>query len=427
MVTFTGIIWIPLCLLAVVLGFRAQIIVLGASAVFSSAAVVNLGSFGVQPGYFMALLILSVLVAVALPRGEFWLNRTIAVRSMPLAIILLASVNALFWANAVFWDDVWVVSGRQMFDLDSAERYSFRAENLNQLVYLMLNMVLVLALSDSLARLKSRDLLSTAHAAVLAPFALATFFVAWDWAANRFGWYFPNAFLHSNAFYAAAHDQSFGSIPRVSGPFSEPSGLAYAYGGFLAYASARYLEDRRALSLLLVLVALAALAISTSTTAYALLALWAVAAVALLLARCVWRGPKYSAAKPRSRLGVVALAVAAIGGGAWVAQNSSDEVRMIYENTIAGKSETGSYQTRMGADRMGLESFAATWGLGLGLGSHRPSTLPVTLLSAPGLGCLARGPSRAVVAACLPARVAGLAPGVKSQPERAAALVGTNS
>jgi hypothetical protein len=34
---------------------------------------------------------------------------------------------------------------------------------------------------------------------------------------------------------------------------------------------------------------------------------------------------------------------------------------------------------------MGLESFSATWGIGLGLGSHRPSTLPVTLLSNTGL------------------------------------------
>ena len=148
MVTLTGIVWIPLCLAALALGFRTQIMVLGASAVLSSAAVMNLASFGIQPGYFMALLILGALVAVALPQGAFWLSRAIALRAVPLAILLLASLNALFWANAVFWDDVWVVSGRQMFDLDSAERYSFRAENLNQLVYLLFNIVLVLVVSD---------------------------------------------------------------------------------------------------------------------------------------------------------------------------------------------------------------------------------------------------------------------------------------
>ncbi len=58
---------------------------------------------------------------------------------------------------------------------------------------------------------------------------------------------------------------------------------------------------------------------------------------------------------------------------------------MIYERSIAGKTETGSYKSRTGADRMGLETFGTTWGLGMGLGSHRPSTLPVALLSNVGL------------------------------------------
>lgn len=386
MITLTGMIWIPVCLGALLAGFRAQMVVLGASAIFGSAAVVNLGSFGVQPGYFMALLMLGIAVVLALPRGEFWLNRAVVVRTIPLAVILLANLNALFWANAVFWDDVWVVSGRQMFDLDSAERYSFRGENLNQLVYLLLNGALVLVLGDRLARLPARELLRTAHAAILAPFLLATLFVIWDWLAGRFGWYFPDAFLHSNAFYAAAHEQSFGDIPRVSGPFSEPSGLAYAYGGFLAYASARYLDDRRAGSLLLVLIAVAALAISTSTTAYALLAVWALCAiVALPLLGLLGSARRGRSGSGRNRLAVIALAVAAILGGVWVVSSSGDAIRVIYENSIEGKTETGSYKSRTGADMMGLESFSATWGIGLGLGSHRPSTLPVTLLSNTGL------------------------------------------
>lgn len=389
MITLTGLIWIPVCLGALLAGFRAQMVVLGASAIFGSAAVVNLGSFGVQPGYFMALLMLGIAVAVALPRGEFWLSRAVVVRAIPLAVILLANLNALFWANAVFWDDVWVVSGRQMFDLDSAERYSFRGENLNQLVYLLLNGALVLVLVDRLARLPARELLRTAHATILAPFLLATLFVIWDWLAGRFGWYFPDAFLHSNAFYAAAHEQNFGDVPRVSGPFSEPSGLAYAYGGFLAYASARYLDDRRAGSLLLVLIAIAALAISTSTTAYALLAVWALCAVVALpllgLLDLLGGVRRRRPGSGRNRLAVIALVVAAILGGVWVVSSSSDAIRVVYESSIQGKTETGSYKSRTGADMMGLESFSATWGIGLGLGSHRPSTLPVTLLSNTGL------------------------------------------
>lgn len=387
MVTLTGLIWIPLCLIALMAGLRAQVTVLGAGAVFGSAAVMNLASFGIQPGYFMALLILGATFAVALPQRGYSLNRAVVMRAAPLTLVLLASLNALFWANALFWDDVWVVSGRQMFDLDSAERYYFRSENLNQLVYLLLNIALVLVLADRLARLPSRDLLRTAHGAVVAPFVLATFFVAWDWAANHFGWYFPDAFVHSNAFYAAAHQQNFGEVPRVSGSFSEPSGLAYAYGGFLAYASACYLVDRRPRSLLLVLTAVAALAISTSTTAYALLALWGVSAMMALPLMRLLGGNRERPRQQSLRSGVAIAALAAftVIGVSWIAQNYSDDIRVIYESSIVGKTETGSYKSRTGADMMGLESFTATWGIGLGLGSHRPSSLPVTLLSNTGL------------------------------------------
>lgn len=382
MLTVTGMVFIPACLAAMTAGLRGQLIILGMGAVLSSAAVVNLSSFGIQPGYFVGLLLLGAAVAQALMQGTYRLDRAILVRMAPLGLLLLASLNALFWANAVFWDQVWVVSGRQMFDLDSAERYSFRPENVNQFVYLMLNFALVLVLANRLVRLPTEVLLRVSHAAIRAAFALATFFVAWDWLANRFGWYFPDAFLHSNAFYAAAHNQSFGDISRISGPFSEPSGLAYAYGGFLAYASACYLVDRSARSVMIVLVAIIALTVSTSTTAYAVLALWMVS-----MPVAVWatRQPSSSRATWQGRTGVVGLVVLACAGGAMFVRTHQDDIQVIYERSIAGKTESGSYQNRTGADRMGLESFGVTWGLGLGLGSHRPGNLPVTLLSNVGL------------------------------------------
>ena len=383
MLTLTGLIFIPVCLAAMTAGLRTQLATLGMGSVLSSAAVANLSSFGIQPGYFMGLLLLGAAAAQALMQGGYRLDRAVLVRMVPLGLLLLASLNALFWANAVFWDKVWVVSGRQLFDLASAERYSFRPENVNQLAYLMLNLALVLVLADRLVRLPAQALLRAAHAAVQGAFVLATFFVAWDWLAHRFGFYFPDAFLHSNAFYAAAHEPRFGDIARVSGPFSEPSGLAYAYGGFLAYASGCYLADRTARSLTLVLMAVTALAISTSTTAYALLALWA---ATLPVALWLTRAPPASArAGGNSRMAVFALLVLACGGAAWFARSHQGDIQVIYERSIAGKTETGSYQSRTGADRMGLESFGTTWGLGLGLGSHRPSSLPVTLLSNVGL------------------------------------------
>lgn len=383
MLTLTGMVFIPVCFAAMAAGLRTQLAVLGMGTVLSSASVINLSSFGIQPGYFMGLLLLAAAVALALRQGGYRLDRAVLVRVAPLALLLLVSLNALFWANAVFWDKVWVVSGRQLFDLASAERYSFRAENVNQFAYLLLNTALALVLADRLARLPAQTLLRAAHAAIRGAFALATLFVAWDWLAHHFGWYFPDAFLHSNAFYAAAHKQSFGNITRVSGPFSEPSMLAYAYGGFLAYASGCYLADRRARSLALVLVAVTALAISTSTTAYAVLALWASGMVVAVPLTRLRAGTARAAG--RSRLAVAALVVLAVVGAGSFVRGHRGDIQLIYDSSISGKTQTDSYRSRTGADRMGLETFGTTWGLGLGLGSHRPNSLPVALLSDVGL------------------------------------------
>lgn len=379
MPTPTGLILIPVCLIALACGLRAQLAVFAMGAVLTSAAVVNLASFGIQPAYFMGLLLLGGAAVTLLGRGRYGLDRAVLVRMAPLLLLLLASLNALFWGGAVFWDDVWVVSGRQMFDLSSAERYSFRPENINQLVYLVLNIALAAVLADRLVRLPAATLLGTAHRAVLAAFWLATLFVAWDWLAHRFGLYFPDAFLHSNAFYAAAHEQSFGDVARISGPFSEPSALAYAYAGFLAYLSGRYLAHRTAGALSMMLVAAGALAISTSTTAYAVLALWLLAMV--LLSPITRPAAGHSGPTGRRRLAVAAIMALACAGVVGLARTQQDDIRLVYERSIAGKTETGSYEARTSADRMGYDAFAATLGLGIGLGSHRPSSLPAAMLS----------------------------------------------
>lgn len=383
MVTLTGLILIPVCMVALLAGLRMQLATFAAGGVLTSAAVVNLASFGIQPAYFMGLLLLVMAGAGALMQGGYALSRAVLVRMVPLSVLLLAALNALFWASAVFWDQVWVVSGRQLFDLASAERYSFRAENANQLAYLILNIALVALLADRLVRLPAPTLIKISHTAVRSAFAVATLFVAWDWLSRHFGIYFPDAFLHSNAFYAAANEQSFGDIARISGSFAEPSALAYAYGGFLAYASGCYLADRQARSLLMLLVAVGALTVSTSTTAYALLAVWLLVMLpALALTRVFGRTPPQSGV---SRVAVLMVASLAVVGAVRLASAHQEDIRAVYDRAIAGKTHSSSFQDRTAADRMGYEAFETTWGVGIGLGSHRPSTLPAALLSNVGL------------------------------------------
>jgi hypothetical protein len=133
----------------------------------------------------------------------------------------------------------------------------------------------------------------------------------------------------------------------------------------------------------MVLVAVAALVVSTSTTAYALLALWVVAMLlALPLSRLIAGGVPNGG---RSRLAVAGVALLAVVGAVGFVRTHQDDIQLVYESSIAGKTETSSFEDRTAADRMGYEAFETTWGMGIGLGSHRPSTLPAALLSNVGM------------------------------------------
>ena len=63
--TSTGIVFLPLELLAILLPWRWVLPVLAVTTVFSASAVVAIGSFGLQPGHAMAMLIVARSLAEA--------------------------------------------------------------------------------------------------------------------------------------------------------------------------------------------------------------------------------------------------------------------------------------------------------------------------------------------------------------------------
>lgn len=79
------------------------------------------------------------------------------------------------------------------------------------------------------------------------------------------------------------------------------------------------------------------------------------------------------------------MALLAVVGAVGFVRTHQDDIQLVYESSIAGKTETSSFEDRTAADRMGYEAFETTWGMGIGLGSHRPSTLPAALLSNVGM------------------------------------------
>jgi hypothetical protein len=62
-----------------------------------------------------------------------------------------------------------------------------------------------------------------------------------------------------------------------------------------------------------------------------------------------------------------------------------DRLRSILNVSLFDKAKTSSFHVRTGAEAMAIEVITETAGIGIGLGSHKPNSLTLTLLSNIGL------------------------------------------
>lgn len=386
--TLTGLILIPLCLLLILAPWRWALMALPSIALLHAASILQLGSFGLQPGLFFGLMIVGrTLVEVLLTRQS--LNRHVLRLMTPMFLLVILAVLTLWAALVMFQGQVYVIGGSDGFDLDRAAPYVFRRENITQLAYLVLHVAVLYAVAHQVARRPEEERVDLLYKGMAAALVFASVCCLWHWASFRFGFIpWPTAFFQSNPMYRGMDQMLFGEL-RVNGPFSEPSALAYFYAGFLYFAWFRFRQQATSFGVLMIGLCLVALFLSRSTTGFLVIGVFgllvAQTGLALFLRRRI--------AMPRLRLGGAAAALvllaASFGGTAYVVQNL-DEVQTVFEKMVLQKTESSSFEERSTVNLMALDITVETGGIGIGLGSHKPSALPLTLLSNVGvLGFLA--------------------------------------
>jgi hypothetical protein len=77
---------------------------------------------------------------------------------------------------------------------------------------------------------------------------------------------------------------------------------------------------------------------------------------------------------------IVIVLAATIGGGIFVIENSNT-IGYILRAVVFHKSDSTSFHQRLFADELGLQIFVQTFGIGLGLGSHKANSMVIGLLS----------------------------------------------
>jgi hypothetical protein len=368
MITGLGAIFLPLCVFYWRTPLRLlQLTFIGAA--FAAAAVLVLGSYGVAPGLLPALLfigyfLLRLALGATYPTGYGVLR----VLTPFILVVTGALVSSLLMPR--FFDGQIFVWPQKLSGFDVLTPLSPNAGNYTQDMYLIIDAGLTITASLYLVTIgrNMQLLFNTYLYAGLMVVAISL----WQFVANTLHVWFPTSFFLSNPGWALLSEESIGSVIRLTGPFSEPAALAgYLCSIIGASGWMIFNGDKRLLTRLALILGLGVLLLCTSTTGYAALLL-------LMAGLALYSFVVGSATlKKRVLIGltaagvVVAIAIAAVPA---VAPGVAHQAVNIV-NATATKQQSSSYMDRTSTDLDSLKAAAASYGLGVGWGSNRSSSL----------------------------------------------------
>src|SRR5258708_28455586 len=134
----TGIIVVSLAIILFLgIWHRVLVLLFLVSGLFADAAIVNFSNFGLQPGYFVLLLVIGRAVAELRVRRER-LERGQLLVFAPLLLFVVSSLAVLFLASAFFDGTIRVQASRDGLG-SSGTPFHFRFENYAQHLYIITN------------------------------------------------------------------------------------------------------------------------------------------------------------------------------------------------------------------------------------------------------------------------------------------------
>jgi hypothetical protein len=354
--------------------------------VFPVASVLDLtfgeGLYSIPPCLLAALLLLPCALAHGHSWGEGGRLGMIVQMYLPLAGFTVFAVVTSVLVPFLFAGMYQTAQSMDTFGIASLD---WGRMNVTQSVYLVVLATFAILVSCELAG--RRDAIRrTVNAFILCGY-LAALIAAYQFIGDRAGWYFPAKTLYSRpearSLLLSVRQFQIGGVilKQISGSFSEPSTLAQFMLGavfgsgywWLRGGAPRHVKG-------LAVVSLATLLVTVSSTAYVGLA---VSSILLLT---------YLAMSGRLRLAVAAflivasLAVTLVGAfGARELAGFRTLANNVLDLVLFAKRDSMSFQVRWLVDSVALDGFFGTYGLGLGWGSTRGSSLLIHLLGNTGV------------------------------------------
>lgn len=336
------------------LGFRVPLpMLLAIGAALPASAVIVIAGQSLSPFFAVA-----VVAAAAAALHASWPSRG-AVAFCAWSLFMTALGPAYFHRTAVL-----APRGGIDAQISSPSRLSYSVSNLAQACYLVLGVAVVAYLSK---RGRAQVLGLTFWTGGL--LSSARFIV------ERLGIAWPSLFDSTSVAYV---DSQYDGATRLRGVFAEPSELASFEVSATAYFVARSMNATngrgRAQGMAGALLSLALLSQSYSGTA--------VVATALMAAAwAVWAVARFTVGAS----GIPRKAVFLILTGSPLAILLGSPVTSFARDLVRDKAASGSFAARSLADRIGFDVAIRSHLLGVGLGSNRPSSFAVMLLSCVGI------------------------------------------
>lgn len=237
------------------------------------------------------------------------------------------------------------------------------SSNTFQAIYLVLNALIVALVSRMMVR-NEADALDVVRGVTLGALC-ASGFGLYQLIAYYTGLPWPSDFVNSNLGVGQFPEQVVSSVKRISATFWEPSLLSYNFVGTIGLLLLGGLATRVGWLVLVVQL------LSTSSVGY----------VAFLLLAAIWMVFASGSQQKKLRAAMAGMVVIALALAADFAFTDGK----VTSSMLINKASSDSAINRSYANYLGLQSFLETWGLGVGMGSARASSLFATLLATTGV------------------------------------------
>ena len=377
-VTLLGLLLAPLCLVFCLEPIRLLQVAIIAS-IFEAAAAFVLGSFGLQASLIPSVLFLAFVFLQLLLGVRYTGEREVWRAVLPFVLVTVWAVSGSVLLPRLFAGQVYVWP-QKLEPPFVAVPLGPSASNLTQDLYITVDCAVLLlsALFLSQARLNPNRVLN----AYLVSGYAAVGICIWQFMNKIAGVPFPETFFYSNPGWAILSSQELGRVPRISGSFSEPSALAGYLSGVVCATGWMVLKGHSGRNVrTLLALGLGAMLLSTSTTGFGVLGMLAAGlpVYALLRGSTQLLGRVFLA-------GTILFAVVGVGALATstLLPSVSRAAQEVLSATLS-KQESSSYQDRTSTDLDSIAVVLPTYGLGVGWGSNRSSSLIPGMLASLGL------------------------------------------